>query len=512
LAGGIPVSSWLILIACILVSLLNEVSAAILNLALPDAARDVGASQEAGQLILLVAKLTLGALLLAAGGLGDRFGRKRTILIGIALVAAAAALSGVAGSAGMLGGARVLDGVGNALVAPLALAICVGAFPETMRAQIIGIFLGVTGLGVAIGPLIAGVLVQLGGWRIGFVAPLALAIAGGLAIGILVPAEPRAEQQQPPDVIGMLLCVIGLSAAVLGFVLAGNHGWLTGTTLALLLGGAICLGTFAWWEIKRAGNPLLDPALLLSRDVLVAVVAALLAAMVLNGTVLPLLYFFQRIHGASPLQSVLRLLPLMIAAMTVAPVAGGLAERYGRRMIMSSGLAVLAAGCGLMAGLTSTTGYGQVLIGLVLIGGGVMAVVTPAADLIMATASQERSGTAAALNSAIAQVGGAIGIGIITSLFLSQGLQSFAARMTALGYSREQIVEPAAKLRDIVRETAVKQVPDLPDIPAQMQRDILDAYAQAFATGVGAGFLLAAVLAVVAMVIVLVGMGRRKST
>lgn len=510
MAGSIPVSSWLILIACILVSLLNEVSAAILNLALPNAARDVGASPAAGQFILLVAKLTLGALLLAAGGVGDRFGQKRTILIGIALVALAAALSGLARSTGMLGGARILDGVGNALVAPLALAICVGAFPETMRARVIGIFLGVTGLGIAIGPLIAGVLIQVGGWRIGFIAPLALAIAGGVAIAVLVPAAPRA-QQRSPDVVGMLLCIIGLTALVLGFFLAGSQGWLAATTLALLLGGAICLGAFAWWEITRASNPLLDPALLMSQDVLVAVAASLLAAMVLNGTVLPLLYFFQRIHGAPPLEAVLRLLPLMIAAMAVAPVAGGLAERHGRRLIMASGLALLAVGCGVMAALTPTTGYGQILIGLVLIGAGVMAVVTPTADLIMATASQERSGTAAALNSAIAQVGGAIGIGIITSLFLSQGLQSFAARMAALGYSREQIVEPARKLRDIVRETAVKRVPELPDIPPQMQRDILDAYSQAFATGVGAGFLLATVLAVVAMVIVLIGMGRRKA-
>lgn len=511
MAGRIPVSSWLILVACILVSLLNEVSAAILNLALPSAARDVGASPAAGQFILLVAKLTLGALLVAAGGVGDRFGQKRTILVGIALVALAAALSAAARSAGMLGGARILDGVGNALVAPLALAICIGAFPETMRARVIGIFLGVTGLGVAIGPLIAGVLVQLGGWRIGFVAPLVLAIVGGAAIAVLVPAMPRAQQQQSADVGGMLLCVVGLTALVLGFFLAGSQGWLAATTLAPLLGGVICLGAFAWWDIKRAGNPLLDPALLMSRDVLAAIAASLLAAMVLNGTVLPLLYFFQRIHGVSPLEAVLRLLPLMIAAMTVAPLAGGLAEHFGRRLIMTIGLAVLAAGCAVMAALTPTTGYGQILIGLVLIGAGTMAVVTPTADLIMATASQERSGTAAALNSAIAQVGGAIGIGIITSLFLSQGLQSFAGRMAALGYSREQIVEPAGKLREIVRETAVKRVPELPDIPPQMQRDILDAYAQAFATGVGASFLLATVLAVAAMIIVLIGMRRRTS-
>jgi MFS family permease len=508
----IPVAAWLTLAACVVAGLLNEVSASILNLAMPDAARDVGASKDGAQFILLVGKLSLGALMLAGGGAGDRFGRKRTMLVGIALVAIAALLSATAQSAGILGAARILDGIGNALVGPLALALAIASFPADMRARIVGLFLGISGLGVAIGPLVAGFLVQLGGWRIGFAAPLVLALAGGAAMSVLVRPEASDPRRPPSDPVGMLTCILGLVALVLGFVQAGREGWIAATTLAMLAGGMAMLAVFAWWETARAPAPLLDPALLRSREVLVALAAAMLASMILNGTVLPLLYFLQRIHGTGPVASVVRLLPLVVAAMAMAPVAGGLAERHGRRLVMLCGLAAMTAGAALMAILTPTTGYVVIGPALVLLGAGVMAVITPAADLVMATSGEERAGSAAALNGAVMQVGGAIGIGIITSVFLSEGLRSFAARLTALGYTREQITEPALRLREVVRETALDRVPLLPEIPPQMQHDILDAYARGFAAGVARCFLLAAVLSVVAAIVVLVGMkGARPS-
>lgn len=501
-------SAWLILAACIAAGLLNEVSASILNLAMPDTARDLGASSSAAQFILLAGKLSLGALMLAGGGAGDRFGRKRTMIAGIGLVALAAILSAVAQSAGMLAGARILDGIGNALVGPLALALAIASFPDSMRARIIGLFLGVSGLGVAIGPLIAGFLVELGGWRIGFAAPLALALAAGVAIALLTRPEPPDLKRPPSDYPGVVLCVLGLVTLVLGFVLAGRHGWGAATTLGLLTVGILSLAVFAWWETARAASPLLDPALLRSRRVLVALAASLLASMVLNGTVLPLLYFLQRIHGYGPVASVLRLLPLVVAAMVVAPVAGGLADRHGRRLVMVAGLGAMTAGSGAMATLTPATGFPLIAFALVLIGAGVMAVMTPAADLVLATSGPQRSGSAAALNGAIMQVGGAVGIGVITSIFLTRALQSFAADLSGRGYTRDQIIGPVQTLREIVRQTTLRSVPQVPEIPPEMQRDILEAYARAFADGVGHAFLAAVALSVAAVVIVVVGMGR----
>lgn len=179
---------------------------------------------------------------------------------------------------------------------------------------------------------------------------------------------------------------------------------------------------------------------------------------------------------------------------------------------MACGLAAMAAGSGVMATLTPATGYGLIVIALVLIGAGMMAVITPAADLVMATSGAERSGSAAALNSAVSQVGGAIGIGVITTVFLGEAFASFFARLAARGYAREEIIGPARKLRELIRETALDRVPPLPEIPPQMQRDILDAYAQAFAAGVARSFLVAAVLSLLAMLIVVVGMRRRAPT
>ncbi|MGE5548456.1 MAG: MFS transporter [Solirubrobacterales bacterium] len=505
-------SAWLTLAACVVAGMLNEVSAGVLNLAAPDAARDLGASQATSQLFLLAGKLSLGALMLAGGGAGDRFGRKRTMVVGIALVALAAMLSGTARSAGMLGWARALDGLGNALVSPLALALAVMAFPDDMRARIVGLFLGISGLGVAVGPLLAAFLIEWGGWRVGFLAPLALAVAVGIAIAVLV--EPQlSEPRRPPwDPIGMLLCVAGLVALVLGFVFTGSRGWTAPATLALLAIGVVGLAAFGWWETSRAAIPLLDPALLRTREVLVAIGAAVVAAMILNGSVLPLVYFLQRIHGHGPVASVLRMLPLVVAAMAMAPAAGALAEGVGRRLVMVSGLLAIAAGSALMVTLRPDTGYGIIALSLALIGAGVMTVVTPAADLVMSTSGPERSGSAAALNGAIMQVGGAIGIGVITSVFLSQALGGFVARLTALGYTREQLVGPIGQLREIVRETAWNRIPPMPEIDPQMQRDILDAYAQAFAAGVGRSFLVAMGLALVTALVVLAGMRGRRAT
>ena len=489
--GVIPSSSWLLLAACILVGLLNEISGSVLILAMPNAAHDIGASREAAQFILLAGKLSLGALILAGGGVGDRFGRNRIMLLGIALVALAALLSAAARSAGMLVGARILDGVGNAMVGPLALALAIASFPKDMRARVIGLFLGISGAGVAIGPLAASFLVQWGGWRVGFAAPFILALLGGVAIAFLIGPQ-HAEPRRPPwDPVGMLLCIAGLVMLVLSFVLAGA------------LAG---LGTFAWWETSRAAVPLLDPALLRSREVLVALTTAVLAAIVLNGTLLPLFYFLQRVHGYGPVAAVIHILPLVLAAMAVAPMAGGMAERHGRRMVMLSGMVAMAAGAALMAMLTPATGYGMIAISLMLIGGGTMGAVTPAADLVMATSGAERSGSAAALNGAVMQIGGAIGIGFLTPTFLAKALQDFAARMVARGYSRDEVVEPARRLVDAVRESTLDKVPHLPDIPVQMQRDLVDAYAQAFATGVAHTYVVAGGVALVGCLLVLAGM------
>src|SRR5262247_3305599 len=171
---------WLLFAACVLIGLLNEVSGGVLTVALPQLKGELGVSQVGAQLILTTAKLFFGALILAGGALGDVYGRKRMLLLGVIVVTVASVLSAIAGSEGALMTARALDGIGNAMVGPLALAMAVGSFADDQRARIVSLFAGFSALGMALGPLGASMLVQELGWRLGFLSPLLLGIVGGL--------------------------------------------------------------------------------------------------------------------------------------------------------------------------------------------------------------------------------------------------------------------------------------------------------------------------------------------
>jgi fucose permease len=194
----------------------------------------------------------------------------------------------------------------------------------------------------------------------------------------------------------------------------------------------------------------------------------------------------------------------------MAPVAGSLAGRFGRRWLIVAGLALTALGCASIAPLSAHSVYWHALPGLILLGMGVMTVLTTATDLVMATSGQGQSGSAAALAAATIQVGGAIGIGVITSTFISGARHEFQAALAQLGYTPDQAAPLFAAMSNAVRETALHQVPQLPDITVQTQMQLVNAYAEAAARGVGHGFALAAILAAVAIPAVLVGMRHRR--
>lgn len=497
--------SWLVLIACIIVAMLNEISGAVLSLAMPETVRDIGATPAVAQLILLLGKLSLGALLLVGGALGDHFGRKQMILAGVAGVIAASILSAVAPSAWLLAAGRTLDGIGNALIGPLALAVCVLSFPSSMRARIVGLFLGLTSFGVLAGPLLAGFLIQLGSWRTGFIAPLALALLSGAAIALLVPGTRPDHRETPLDLGGMTFCAIGLTCLVLGFVLAANRGLLASRPLILIVIGVACLAAFAWWELHRAAEPLIDRRLLTSRQILAGLAAMLLMSLVLNGAALPFLYYEQRVEGSSPVAAVLRLAPLIVAALLMAPLAGRLVGRFGRKAVMIAGLLLVIAGAGIFTLVSAEAPYPLRLPLLILVGAGVMAVITPAADLVMASTNAERSGSAAALTAAVIQVGGAIGIGVITAAFVDTAKQSFLDQAMALGIAPEQANDFLRNLRLAVQGAALHEVPRLPEATLQLHTDLVAAYAHAVALGVDRGFAFAALLALVCIPILLLG-------
>jgi DHA2 family multidrug resistance protein-like MFS transporter len=495
---------WLAFGCCVLVGLTNEVSGGALSMGFRDAGTELGASAPLMQLVLTLSKLLFGAFMLVGGVLGDSYGRRRVLVMGCAGIVAASALAGLATSGSMLAVARALDGVANAAVGPLSLAIVMSLFPEDQRSKAVGLFLGLSALGIALGPLLAGAIIESYGWRSGFLAPAVVAAVGGLGVHVFAP-EARSTEKRRLDGLGALSVSVALLALVFAVIGASSEGWRDRRVLQSLAIGTGSLLAFIWWE-RRVADPLLDLSLFRSRPLNAALVNGLLMALVLGGTILPLLYFFQNVRGLRPVPALLHVIPLVVAAAVCSPVCGTLLDRRGPRAVILSGLAVMGAGCGLLAMLQPDTPYAMIAVGLVLIGAGNIAVVTSVTAVVLGSLPPERSGSAAALNNAAVQVGGALGAATLTGAFLDAARAEYFTRLAPTGMAVDKIREITRAWRDAVRESASSGARILPEGMAQQFEE---AYRIAFTAGVARVFLIAAVLAVVAALLAWIALPTR---
>jgi EmrB/QacA subfamily drug resistance transporter len=483
---------WIAFGACVLAGLSNEVSGGALSLSLRPAGAELHAGAAAMQLVMTLSKLLFGAFMLLGGVLGDSYGRRRVLVYGSGVIVAASALAALSASAGQLAVARALDGIGNAAVGPLALALVMSLFPEDQTPRAIGLFLGLSALGIALGPLAAGAVIEAFGWRAGFVAPALVAALGGLGVWVFAP-EVRGVERRRLDGLGALGVAVALLALVFGVVAATSAGWSNPRVLQSFAVGAGALVAFVWWE-RRVRDPLLDMSLFRSRALNAALLNGTLIALVMGGALLPLLYFFQSIQGLRPVPALLRLVPLVVAAAVCSPVVGGLVARRGPRPVILGGLALIVGGCGVISFLQPTTPYPQVLVALVLVGAGNIAVVTPVTEIVLGSVPADRAGAAAALNNAAIQVGGALGAAVLTSVFLGAARSDYAARLAPTGLSLDRIREITRAWRQAVGESAGTGANVL---PAGMERLFEDAFRQAFTVGVARVFAVSAVAALV---------------
>jgi MFS family permease len=443
------------------------------------------------QFVMTLSKLLFGAFMLAGGVLGDTYGRRRVLVLGCAGVVAASVLGGVSASVGQLAAARALDGLANAAVGPLALALVIDLFPgESARA--VGLFLGLSALGIALGPLIAAMVIQSFGWRAGFAAPAVVGLIGGLGVQFFAP-ESRAVARRRLDGVGALGVAVALLALVFAVIGASSEGWAHPRVLQSLSVGAGALVAFLWWE-RRVADPLLDLTLFRSRALNAALLNGTLIALVMGGAILPLLYFFQNVHGLAPVPALLRIVPMVVVAAACSPFVGTMMERRGPRPVILGGLAAMVAGCLLLAFLRPDTPYAVVLAALALIGAGNIAVITPVTEIVLESAPPERSGSAAALNNAAVQVGGALGVATLTSVFLDAARADYAARLAPTGLALERIREVTRAWRQAVRESASTGARVLPE---GMREQFEDAFRAAFTAGVARVFAVAAAVALV---------------
>ena len=503
-AAGAAPFRWLAFGSCVLAGLSNEVSGGALSLSIRDARVELHASPAAMQLILTLSKLLFGAFMLLGGLLGDTYGRRRVLVLGCGGVVVASVLGAVSASAGQLAVARALDGLANAAVGPLTLALVMGLFPAAEGARVLGLFLGLSALGIAVGPLAAGVVIQGFGWRAGLLAPAVVGALGGLGVSFFAP-ESRGGVRRRLDGVGALGVAVALLAIVFAVVGASSEGWGHPRVLQALSVGAGSLIAFVWWE-RRVADPLLDIALFRSRALNAALLNGTLIALVMGGAVLPLLYFFQNVQGLKPVPALLRIVPMVLVAAACSPAVGGLLARRGPRPVIVGGLGLMALGCAGLAFLQPDTPYVAVLVALALIGAGNIAVVTPVTEIVLGSVPAERSGSAAALNNAAMQVGGALGAATLTAVFLDTARSDYVARLAPTGLTLETIREVTRAWREAVRDSASTGARVLPE---GMERHFEDAFRQAFTVGVARVFAVAALVALTCGVLAWFGIPSR---
>jgi len=363
--------------------------------------------------------LTFAVLLLTGAALGDRFGRRRLFTIGLSIFTIASAAAALAPSIGALDAARAVQGLGGAIVMPLTLTILSAAVPPERRGLALGAWGGISGLAVALGPVVGGAVVSGISWHWIFW----LNVPIGLVLAPL--AMTRLRETHGPatrlDLPGLALASASLLGIVWGLVRGNSVGWASVEIVGALLVGAALLATFVWWEL-RTEAPMLPMRFFRNRTFALANISSLFMFFGMFGSIFLLAQFFQTVQGYSPFQAGLRILPWTAMPIVIAPIAGALSDKIGGHKLMGTGLALQAAGLAWLATVsTPSISYSSMVIPFTLAGAGMALFFAPVANVVLSAVRPEEEGQASGANNAVRELGGVFGVAVLASLFAHYG-------------------------------------------------------------------------------------------
>jgi EmrB/QacA subfamily drug resistance transporter len=421
----IPV--WLAILAASIPMFMASLDNLIMTNALPVIHRDLGASVEQLQWFVNAYTLSFAAFILMTVALGDRFGRRTVFAIGIAVFTLASVAAGFSTDPGQLIAARAVQGIGGAALMPLSLSLLSGSVPQRLRPLAIGIWGGVAGLGVALGPLIGGAVVQGWNWQAIFWINVPVGIISVPLVLIALPNSFGARVRA--DIVGLLLVGLGVAGIVFGIVRGNDAGWDSAQVLAGLIGGGLLVLAFIWWE-SRTAAPLLPLRLFRDRSFSIANVVGFGFSFGMFGAVFILIQFLQVVKGASPLEAAIQTTPWTMAPMIVAPLAGLVAPRVGTRLLIAVGLAFQSIALfWLAATMSATVAYTTMLGPFIVAGIGMGLVFSPSSTAVLATMSHKDNAKASGTNSTLREIGVALGVAVLTAVFTGAGGQ-----LTPTGY------------------------------------------------------------------------------
>lgn len=433
---------------------------ASLNVALPFLQTSLHSSASSLQWIVDIYSLVFAGLLLPAGALADRFGRKTSLQFGLVLFALSALAASFASETWQVILMRASMGVGAAFIMPATLSVLTNVFHDPgERRKAISIWAGFAGLGGALGTVISGVLLEHFSWGSTFLVNVPLcALALGLGLFLVPNSSDPGEAKLDPA--GAVLAVVGLSALLYGIIEGPGEGWLTPITIGTLLAGVVVLTAFVKWEL-RVHHPMLDVRLFTVRPFAIGSATITLQYFAMYGLYFALAQYLQLAHGYSALATAFIGLPIGIFAMIGAPTSAGLVTRFGPRRVVGSGLIV--SGCGLLVlgWATATTPLALILVGFCLVGLGNGQTTAPSTTLIMSSVPRAKSGVGSAVNDLSRELGGALGIAVLGSIMASAYRSDIATKLAHLPLSAAARGRASGSI--VATAQAARSVPGLSD-------------------------------------------------
>ena len=492
---------WTLIAACfaLFMAILDNL---VVNVALPTISRELDSSTTELQWIVSAYTLVFASLQITAGGLGDRLGRKRWFLAGVALFTATSLVAAFSQSTEMLITMRALQGLGAAFIMPLSLSLISEAFPPEERGKALGIWSAISVSGLALGPVVGGLLVQYASWNWVFLINVPIGIGAFLVTSAVVRESTDTSGTVATDIPGTVLVTGAIGALIYGLIEAGTRGWSDQLILGSFAVAAVLFVAFIVVE-SRTERPMVPLRFFRSSTFTGANVAAFAVSFLISGIAFSMTLYQQNIHGFSPVRTGLAMLPMVAMMMVGAPLSGSLVNRVGAAKLIAFGMIV--GGVGQLFFLRSSVdaSYLDILPGFLIFGAGMSFIFAPMTTAVLNSVETEKSGVASAVNGAVRETGFAFGIALLGTI-MNRAYQDRYDRTETIEALRATPARPVVDAIGSGLELAGRAIQNpefFPGVPAEVAAQIRDASGRAFISGMDRAFIISSVFIVVASVI-----------
>ncbi len=478
-----------ILAVLCLALLIVGIDGTVVNVALPTLVRDLNATSSDLQWIVDAYTIVFASFLLIAGNTGDRLGRKRCLILGLLIFGGGSLGCSQVSTPTALIFLRGLQGFGAAFIMPATLSILVNVFTDPgQRARAIALWAGVSGLGVAIGPVVGGYLLEHFWWGSIFLVNVPVIVVAVVAAFVIVP-ESRDEHAARLDLVGTALSTVGLVSLLYGIIEGPSNGWVATTTIGAFAVALVLLTSFVFWE-QHTDYPILDISFFKNPRFTAASIAVTLVFFAMFGSLFFISQYLQFVLGYSALQSGIRLIPVAAALMVAAPLSAKLVSWAGTKRVVTLGLTLVAVALLIFSRSTATSGYPLVALSLVVIGIGMGLAMAPATDSIMGSLPPEKAGVGSAMNDTTREIGGALGVAIMGSIAAASYTASIVGNAQ---FATLQKLSPQAA--DAVKDSVGSAAIVATKLPAAVGTAVTAAANNAFVSAMDHALIIAAVVA-----------------